>query len=141
MLAAAKAVLSTVDEVEQQVKSVEEALEARGMDSSPAAEDARAVKEAVEAIRNEMTGGEEDQPDPKAPTPIGRQIRSLYNAVEASTAAPTTDQRRLVRRTWERLGEQVDTVNRLMGETLPELKRDLDEAGIPWTRGRRIALP
>ncbi len=141
LLATSKAVTKTSKDVGQQMKSVQTLLEKRAADKS-LSETVQTIKKQIEDVDKEMTGaGRSRDPDSVAPPPIERQILSLYNQIEGSTAAPTDDQHRLARRSQERLAEQIEALNRILNEELPRLYQILDEAGIPWTPGRTIVLP
>jgi photosystem II stability/assembly factor-like uncharacterized protein len=141
LLATAKAVTKTSRDVGQQIQSVQTLLEKQASHES-LTEAVQAIKTKNDDIEQEMTGaGRQRDPDSVDPPPLERQILSLYNQIEGSTAAPTDDQRRLTRRSHERLATQIEELNRILSEDLPRLNQKLDEAGVPWTPGRTLTLP
>ena len=142
MLEALKAALSTVQEIQQQVEQVTKAL-----DRHPEAPDSLDAK--VDQIKNDLreirqvmlddqTQGRAEQPG--AP-PLADQIHRLYRSIEAWTALPTQEQQQLTLTSYQKLDEQVKTINRLGTKQLPALHHELDRLGIRWTKGRLISLP
>jgi hypothetical protein len=142
MLAASAAVLSTTRGVETRLGEIRGAIEAHGEVPGAIRDAINAIAGDVRAILDKMVGEEANVGAtlPGAP-PLADRVRQLYSAIEAATAIPTAEQRSLTRLSHEELTEQIALVNRLAGSTLPALEAQLDQAGIPWTRGRRISLP
>jgi hypothetical protein len=140
MIGVSHAVTTTLSQLQVQVGQIREILAARSEPDAALGARLDDVEVKLRAIVEEMegadTGGGATQPG--AP-PLARQIRQLYSAIGASTALPTADQIRLSERSRELLSAQVDSVNRLLEVDLPQLEEQLDQAGIPWTPGRRIA--
>ena len=89
-----------------------------------------------------MSGGEtRGGAEQRRRIPIASQVTRLYSSVEAATAVPTADQRRLILESREKLNEQVAKLNRLVSEALPALNDQLTQHGVSWTPGRPIGLP
>ena len=65
----------------------------------------------------------------------------IYNAVRSSTTMPTDEQIRLTEVAYERLGLQLDEIERLLGQEMPMISGLLDGLGVPWTMGRPVTLP
>ena len=117
--------------------------EERGLEVTESIEAAvKEIDDEVEEILQEMVGEEEaGGAQQRGAPPLNEQIQRLYVRVEATTALPTADQRRLTRRSHERLGQQIGRIEGLVIRKLPALERQLDAAGIRWTPGRHISLP
>ena len=64
-----------------------------------------------------------------------------YNAVRSSTTMPTDEQIRLTEVAYERLGPQLEEIERLLGQEMPMISGLLDGLGVPWTMGRPVTLP
>ncbi len=64
-----------------------------------------------------------------------------YNAVRSSTTTPTDEQIRLTEVAFERLGPQLEEIERLLGQEMPMISGLLDGLGVPWTMGRPVTLP
>jgi hypothetical protein len=96
----------------------------------------------LEAIRKVMKGEQErsraEQPGLPPPADL---VDLLYRSIEASTAPPTADQKRLSQSVQQKLREQAQKLNRILSQELPALQSKLDQSGIRWTPGRPISLP
>ena len=64
-----------------------------------------------------------------------------YNALRGSTTRPTDEQIRLAEVAYERLGAQLEAIQRMLEEELPAISGLLDGLGAPWTMGRPVTLP
>ena len=142
MMAASRAVLSTSRQVEERLGVIRGALTAHGEVTESIEAAVKEIDDEVEEILQEMVGEEEaGGAQQRGAPPLNEQIQRLYVRVEATTALPTADQRRLTRRSHERLGQQIGRIEGLVIRKLPALERQLDAAGIRWTPGRHISLP
>lgn len=70
-----------------------------------------------------------------------RSARALFNAIEGTTARPTSDQVRLTRRLFEQAASQVNSLNLLLAQQLSDLYRNLDGADLPYDLGTPIEMP
>ena len=55
-----------------------------------------------------------------------------------SIHGPTGTDRRQFEIAKERFSEQREILERVLEDDLPKLRKALDEAGVPWTRGRPL---
>jgi photosystem II stability/assembly factor-like uncharacterized protein len=141
MMAVSAALLSTTRAAETRLGDIRRAMETHGEVPVSVRENLAALSGIVDVIIEKMLGKETDGGAtlPGAP-PLANRVRQLYSAIEAATALPTADQRRLTRLSQEELGELISRVNQLTGTRLPAFEQQLDEAGVPWTPGRPISL-
>jgi photosystem II stability/assembly factor-like uncharacterized protein len=114
--------------------------------ASPGARDGAAgrlrdVEKELASVRTELEGEEEGLARTPGPPGLAAQVRQVYSAIEASTGLPTADQRRLAHESHRRLVAVAERLNRLSGETLPALYRELETAGVRWSPGRPIVVP
>jgi hypothetical protein len=124
---------SSMDDVVKTLRNHPGAPETLSEEASRIGKEAQAIIKQVRGEGGRFRGD--------GPPPISRQITQLLSAVDSSTALPTDDQRRLTRRSHERLSEQVEKLNKLLREDVVALNKKLDAAGVPWTPGRTIVLP
>jgi photosystem II stability/assembly factor-like uncharacterized protein len=140
MMSLSHAVVTTTRQLEGQVGQVRQILATRPDVAQALGSRLDEIEGKLDGIMDEMqgsdTGGGATQPG--AP-PLASQIRQLYSAVGASTALPTAEQAQLTLRSGELLAAQVDAVNEVLDEDFAQLRRALDQAGIPWTPGRLVA--
>ena len=61
--------------------------------------------------------------------------------MRSSTTTPTDEQIRLTEVAFERLGPQLEEIERLLGQEMPMISGLLDGLGVPWTMGRPVTLP
>jgi photosystem II stability/assembly factor-like uncharacterized protein len=136
----ARGALSIVERTATDLRTIRDTLSAHPGAEALLAEHQTVAAE-VQAITRLLRGtpprGVALTPGPPA---LAQRIQQLYGAVNASTGVPTTDQAYWTRRSHEQLTEVVTRVNRLIGETLPALHRQLDQQNITWTSGRPLAL-
>ena len=140
MIGVSHAVVTTARQLQGQLGQLREVLEGRP-DPDPALGTGLDDMEArLQQILDTMTGTDDDggATQPGAP-PLARQIRQLYSAIGASTALPTAEQTQLTERSRELLAGQVGAVNEVLDGNMVRLHELLDQAGIPWTPGRRVA--
>lgn len=142
MLGTARTSLSTAEELRQRIKTVGQALQLRSDAPASIAEQVRSFDDQAASIVKVLRGEAGRSPAEQAgPLPLVGQLAELYGNVEAATALPTEDQRRLTRESHQKLTAAVAQLNRLLGEELPQLNRELDAQGIRWTPGRPIRVP
>jgi hypothetical protein len=139
MLATSRAVLSTTREVQNRLQDIRQAIEAHGEVPGSIRDSVDEIAGDVDAIFLTMEGEETGTGAtlPGAP-PLADLVRQLYVAIEAATAIPTTEQRRLTRLSHEKLTEQIAFVNQLTGSKMPALEKQLADSEVPWTPGRPI---
>ncbi len=140
MWATLRALTSTLEGVKNELEQARRAL--RETANSTLASEIDGVEEERSAIEKAMKGeqGRSRAEQPGA-LPIAELVPQLYANIEAVTAPPTEDQARQTRESHQKLGEQVGRLNRLLEETLPALREQLDGAGVRWTPYRRIPMP
>jgi hypothetical protein len=140
MIEVSHAVVTTARQLEGQLAQVRELLGMRPDAAEVLGERVDDIQAKLQGILDEMQGADSGggATQPGAP-PLASQIRQIYSALGASTALPTAEQTRLTGRSRELLSEQVDAINQLLEVDLVELRRQLDQAGIPWTPGRLVA--
>jgi hypothetical protein len=141
MLAVTTGILRTTVRAEEQLDEMRTILEVSTEAPTSLSVELEGTRARVAQIRREMlgqsTGGGAQQPG--AP-PLARRLSTLYTRIEGSTGIPTDEQRFLTERSHQELSRVVTTVNQLLLDDLPTLKKELEEAGVPWTMGRTLAL-
>jgi photosystem II stability/assembly factor-like uncharacterized protein len=103
----------------------DEALAADVAAAQNAATRVSAALQSPPAARGATRSAEQD-----GRSPILSDTAELYDAIEGWTGAPTTEQGRMVRENYQRLGTQAASLNRLITEVLPSLGRRLATAGV-----------
>ena len=142
MEATVRAVVSTAGEVKDRLTDVQDSLERHPDVPESLRYTARTLLAEADEILGQMSGGEtRGGAEQRRQMPIASQVTRLYSSVEAATAVPTADQRRLILESREKLNEQVAKLNRLVSEALPALNDQLTQHGVSWTPGRPIGLP
>ncbi len=139
MIGVSHAVVTNARQLERQLAQVREILVGEPEVGKPVLDKLAAIDIKVRAILEEMLGDDTDAgaTQPGAP-PLASQIRQLYSAIGASTALPTREQTELTTRSYELLGTQVDAVNGVLEQDVPELQDLLDGAGVRWSPGRMV---
>jgi photosystem II stability/assembly factor-like uncharacterized protein len=142
MLEVSHAVVTTARQLEDQIEQVRDILAMRTEVPETIEVQLETVGTQVKEILETMLGDDTDAgaTQPGAP-PLASQIRQLYSAVGASMALPTVEQMQLTRHSHDLLVEQVEAINGLLADEVAELQKALDEAGLPWTPGRRVTPP
>ncbi len=142
MEAAVRAVISTAGEVKDRLTEVQDSLERHAEVPESLRHAARTLLAEADEILRQMSGGDtRGGAEQRRRMPIASQVTRLYSSMEAATALPTADQRRLILESREKLNEQVAKLNRLVREALPALNDQLTQHGVSWTPGRLIGLP
>lgn len=70
-----------------------------------------------------------------------RSARALFDAIEGATTRPTADQVRLTRQLFEEVKSQLERLNTLLAQRLPNLYRELDGARLPSNLPSPIPMP
>jgi hypothetical protein len=73
--------------------------------------------------------------------PLSTLVTRLYSTTEGWTHGPTADQSRFTNRAHRDLVELLAVLRPLLDRDLPELRRAMAEAGIPWPAGDAPVLP
>jgi hypothetical protein len=142
MQAASRAVVDTMESIEKEIEAARQALSHTPEAGASLEAEIRALEQELSTIREAMKGkSERSVAELPGRPPTADLIDQLYRATEAATALPTEDQKRLTREAHQELSEQVDELNRILGESLPELQHKLDAVGIRWTPGRPVPKP
>jgi len=135
------AAIAVLDRLTTDLETVRGAIQA--MPSLPAAllQDhqrlSRELADVNKVFRGEPERGVALTPGPPA---LAQQIAGLYGEVEASTALPTEEQKRLTVQSQALLKRQIERLNLLTG-AVNVLNQELDSAGVPWTIGRPLSYP
>ncbi len=139
--AAAAAATSVIDRLGADLRMVRAAMAAVPSLSEALLEEHQALSgklaEITTVFRGEPARGIALTPGPPA---LAQQVAQLHSQVEASTALPTEEQRRLTAESQDIMKQQIERLNEL-SRALAALNEKLDAADVPWTAGRPLALP
>ncbi len=131
ILATTRAATASVAVIADVLEQADRALEtgpAAGTYPADVVERARRVGADVAEVRRELGR-------------VSAGAGGAYGALRGSTTRPTDEQMRLAEVAYQRLGPQLEAIERLLEEELPVLSGLLDGLGIPWTLGRPLTLP
>lgn len=124
----AAATAEMLDEVMQQTSAVVDAGTGGSAYPQEVIERVRRVATEVGELRRALGG-------------ISSSAGSVYSALRGATSTPTDEQARLVDLAYERLGEQLEIVQRLIEQEMPVISGLLEGLDAPWTLGRPVLLP
>ena len=142
LLETAQIALATAEHLQSRLRDIRAAVAAAPAAAAPLGEKTSTLARDVEALLTELRGqAEEGVARTPGPLAVVDQLRQLYSTVEAATARPTAEQRRVAREAHDRLSRVVTGLNRLTQSSIPALAGELDQAGVRWTEGRPIRLP
>jgi len=131
ILATARAAAATARVIDDVLSQAEDAI-AGGARTRAVPDDVHGRVEAVSAevdtLLRDLNG-------------LSGSASQVYNALQASTTAPTAEQVRLAELAYEQLGDKLTTIERLLAEQMPQISGLLDGLGLPWTMGRPVVLP
>jgi hypothetical protein len=133
---------AAVDTVLAQLGSVLESLSR--LPETPATMRSRAEALQDEALRFRVLlegPGNEGIAQQETVLPLSTLTSRLYSTTEAWTGPPTGDQNRLTNQAHEKLFELLARLRPLLEEDLPDLRKSMAEAGIPWPAGEPPQLP
>ncbi len=128
-----------LQEISNRLRHIEKAVYAVPTPQPELVADLQQIENQLYAIRKEMYGdqvaGRLDQPSPMAPA---ARINWLTYEMWGSTSAPTETQREALRIADAAFRPILDRIRGLMDEELTALEAKLEEAGAPYTPGRRV---
>ncbi len=133
---------SAVDTVLAQAGTVLESL--AGLPDAPGTltERARELEAGARRLRVVLEGpGQGGIAQQETVLPLSTLVTRLYSTTETWTNRPTADQSRLTTRAHRDLVELLSRLRPLLERDLPELRRAMAEAGIPWPAGDAPVLP
>jgi hypothetical protein len=133
---------SAVDTVLAQAGTVLESL--AGLPDAPATltERARELEAGARRLQVVLEGpGQQGIAQQETVLPLSTLVTRLYSTTEGWTHGPTADQSRLTNRAHRDLVELLAALRPLLDRDLPELRRAMEEAGIPWPAGDAPVLP
>jgi photosystem II stability/assembly factor-like uncharacterized protein len=137
-----RAAIVTNERIGTETAAAGEALRTRSGDTGNGAGDLRRVADAVAGIRRDIMGaGARSIAEQVHEVPLVERLPQLYAAVEASTALPTADQRRMIAEAHAELKTIITRLNGLLSEQLPALEKTLGALGVRWTPGRPLPMP
>ena len=134
-----QAATSVADEVEKQLEAIKNVVR-RTPDLDPAMEnDIRNLEVRLMDIM-ERFNGDPTKPRRNEPSAIGinARIRTMMAGAMGSTEGPTGTHRRQYEIAMEQYEEVVGDLRELVETDMEALHERLDEAGAPWTPGRKI---
>jgi len=133
---------TAVDTVIAQAETVIESLGRHPEAPDSLKEAARDLKHRAESLHVLLEGpGQEGIAQQETALPLSTLTTRLYTSTEAWTGAPTADQSRFTGQAHEDLVKLLADLRSLLREDLPQLRRIMDEAGIPWPAGDIPVLP
>ncbi|MBL8959656.1 MAG: glycosyl hydrolase, partial [Gemmatimonadetes bacterium] len=98
-------------------------------------EQARRLAEIQRALSGDRSLGSRSDAQPSS---ISERVQSAAGSLGRTLQAPTATSQEQYRIAVELLGVEVGKLRQLMDTDVPALERALDEAGVPYTTGRRI---
>ncbi|HXV75807.1 MAG TPA: hypothetical protein VD788_05755 [Candidatus Polarisedimenticolaceae bacterium] len=128
-----------VDDTTLALRAIREALMRSTADGGELGSAARALEQRLFEIRERLAGNERRQVygDP-GPVSIARRLQVASVGTRVSTYGPTPTHIESLAIAERQFAELRRDLDRLVDVELPELERRLDEAGVPWTPGRRV---
>ncbi len=132
---------SVIDEAIGQVQDIKQMIDRTVKLDPELLDEARRIELALTDAR-EALSGDPTKPDRFAmgsPSILGR-LRNAYFGSFGQSYGPTGTHRRQAQIAREEYGATIDGVRQLIEDDLEQLKTTLDEAGAPWTRGRKIPV-
>jgi hypothetical protein len=128
---------SAIDETATRLAGIKEALMRSTVRGSRLDDEARALERRLMELKQRLVGNEQRgrMSDP-GPVSISRRLEVAVSGNRQSTYGPTPTHRRSVEIAEEQYAELGRDLERLIEVELPELERELDAAGVPWTPGR-----
>ncbi|MDG2238753.1 MAG: hypothetical protein P8L30_00850 [Longimicrobiales bacterium] len=133
---------SAVDTMLVQAATVLESL--AGLPDAPGTltERARELEAGARRLQVVLEGpGQQGIAQQETVLPLSTLVTRLYSTTEGWTHGPTADQSRLTNRAHRDLVELLAVLRPLLDRDLPELRRAMAEAGIPWPAGDAPVLP
>ena len=131
ILATARAATATARVIDEVMTQTNAAIEAGGA-ARELPDDVRARVERVTSEVNDVI------------QELGRisgTANGANNSIRSSTTMPTDEQIRLAEVAYERLGPQLEEIERLLAQEMPMISGLLDGLGVVWTIGRPVTLP
>jgi hypothetical protein len=133
---------SAVDTVLAQAGTVLESL--AGLPDAPdtLTERALALEAGARHLQVVLEGpGQQGIAQQETVLPLSTLVTRLYSTTEGWSGGPTADQSRLTERAHGEVAELLAALRPLLDRELPELRRAMTEAGIPWPAGDAPVLP
>ncbi len=142
MVGATAAAGAVVETLLAQTRTVLDTLEGRTDAPAALAKSADALLAHVQELNVILEGpGEGGIAQQETVLPLSTLVGRLYGTTEAWTGAPTADQTHLTDQARQQVTELLRRLASLLEQTLPDLRRDLAAAGIPWPAGEVPVLP
>ncbi len=136
---AASGAVGRASEALEQLAAIKQAVKRTRTVDLDVMDDARALERKLTDAREALTGGStKTARGEMAPSSVMQRIGHAMSGSLGSVYGPTQTHRREYELGLEEYNEVVGTLRTLIDEDLAELEQRLDEAGVPWTPGRRI---
>ncbi|MEK6321390.1 MAG: hypothetical protein AABN33_06870 [Acidobacteriota bacterium] len=107
----------------------------------------KSVSDQVDDVQKKLVpvfdqSGSAGPPLPGTPRPVLGRIGQLFNGLDSYTAAPTPDQTAKLGELATELKALIDQLNKLIDEAVPNLNRQIRDAGVSFVNpGQRVAPP
>jgi len=128
-----------LQEALQQLDDIKDALKAARTPDMTLYNEARKIERQLLDVKDKLTGDKtKSRRAQVAPLSIMQRVRNALSGTLNQTYGPTKTHRRdynIAQQDWSELQPKLKS---LLGTALPALKKKLNAAGVPWTRGRAI---
>jgi photosystem II stability/assembly factor-like uncharacterized protein len=126
----------------ERVEAIKEALGRSAVDGGELDDQIRAIESSLRAHRRALSGERGrwfmgDQGDRES---ISTRMRTARSGLSSPTYGPTANHRRAYQIAVEELRQLREALRITIDEELPTLEERLEEAGVPWTPGRKVPV-
>jgi photosystem II stability/assembly factor-like uncharacterized protein len=124
------------------IKAIKEALSRSAVDGNQLDEQLRAIESALREHRQALNGerGRWRMGNEGESVSISTRAQTAASGLASPTYGPTDSHRRSYEIAVEELRELQGALRIIIDEELPSLEERLEEAGVPWTPGRKIPV-
>ena len=131
--------VAAIDDVVAEIAAIKVTLP-RGTGDPALHARSHAIEKQARDLREQLAGDEErSQMGDVEVVSIKNRIDAASTDKAYSAYGPTPTQMQTLEIAEAQYAEVREALNRLMGQDLPELRKELDAAGVPWTPGRGAA--